>query len=128
MFFIDLARLGMTLLLLTIATVKAKPEQCCSKKIVGSISYTLLPDTVHGQLPNQCLNNCIYTYTEQPKFCFAKGIAIFKRMSLNCILLCTSPKEHCICIVLYCICVLLSPSGDLVVELVSYIPPHPSNI
>ena len=82
MFFIDLARLGMTLLLLTIATVKAKPEQCCSKKIVGSISYTLLPDTVHGQLPNQCLNNCIYTYTEQPKFCFAKGIAIFKRMSL----------------------------------------------
>merc|ERR1719430_708968 len=58
-------------------------DECCPRKMVGSVSYTLLPAsntslpaaTSHRELPHQCLNDCVYTVsgTSSPKFCFAPG-------------------------------------------------------
>jgi len=58
------------------AMVKAEAEECCAEKVVGSVSYTLLPDAVFdGEIPGQCINNCLYTVTgtSSPKFCFGRG-------------------------------------------------------
>ena len=54
-------------------------EECCTEKMVGSVSYTLLPDLFHGTIPHQCLNHCVYTVTDtlSPKFCFQRGSASF---------------------------------------------------
>ena len=74
------ARLGMALLLLLLLTnsmvVGMEAEQCCSRKMVGSVSYTLLlPENFHQELPHRCLNDCVYTVsgTSSPKFCFGAG-------------------------------------------------------
>jgi len=51
-------------------------DECCTRKMVGSVSYTLLPaSTSHRELPDQCRNDCVYTVsgTSSPKFCFARG-------------------------------------------------------
>merc|ERR1712130_161976 len=50
-------------------------EDCCIQKMVGSISYTLLEGPFQGQIPHQCLNDCVYTVsgTSSPKFCFGRG-------------------------------------------------------
>merc|ERR1712226_191526 len=50
-------------------------EECCREKMVGSVSYTLLDDPFRGQIPRQCLNDCVYTVsgTSRPKFCFEPG-------------------------------------------------------
>jgi len=63
------------LLLLTGPKVEAQDLECCTEKRVGSVSYTLLPGTFHGELPSQCLNDCVYTVSgnSAQKFCFAKG-------------------------------------------------------
>jgi len=76
MFFAKPSRLGTVLLLLTKGVVEAEEEECCPKKVVGSISYTLVPaGTFRGELPQQCINACVYTVsgTSSPKFCFKKG-------------------------------------------------------
>ena len=70
------------LLLLSKPVVEAEDlqtKECCAKKMVGNVSYTLLPGTFHGELPSQCLNGCVYTVsgTSSPKFCFAKGLPAF---------------------------------------------------
>jgi len=80
-------RLGTALLLLIansmVVEIQAE-EECCSRKMVGSVSYTLLPPTSHTLLPgpsppelphHQCLNHCVYTVsgTSTPKFCFGTG-------------------------------------------------------
>merc|ERR1712037_792879 len=71
------SQLATVLLLLTGAMVEAQdvPTECCTEKMVGNVSYTLLPGTFHGELPSQCLNGCVYTVsgTSSPKFCFKKG-------------------------------------------------------
>merc|ERR1711990_1122913 len=62
------------LLSLTIGMVEAK--ECCKEKRVGSTFYTLDHQLYsHGELPNDCLNNCVYTVAgaSSPKFCFGKG-------------------------------------------------------
>merc|ERR1712106_839601 len=75
-------RLGKAFLLLTIAMVESQhgpmdmvSEECCTEKMVGSVSYTLLQDAFHGAIPHQCLNACVYTVTgtSSPKFCFQRG-------------------------------------------------------
>merc|ERR1719222_487643 len=51
-------------------------DECCPRKMVGSVSYTLLPSaTSPRELPSQCRNDCVYTVsgTSSPKFCFARG-------------------------------------------------------
>merc|ERR1712066_702557 len=50
-------------------------EKCCTKKMVGNISYTLSADFFQGELPSQCRNGCVYTVTgtARPKFCFQRG-------------------------------------------------------
>jgi len=50
-------------------------EECCTEKMVGSVSYTLLDGPFRGQIPHQCLNDCVYTVsgTSSPKFCFERG-------------------------------------------------------
>ena len=76
--------LAAVFLLLTIVVVE--PEECCKEKRVGSTSYTLLTHIhqphLHGELPDKCLNNCIYTVTgaSGPTFCFGKGFANFLQM------------------------------------------------
>ena len=70
--------LSATSLILTQALVEAEQEgKCCPMKMVGSTSYSLLPDqALHGgDLPHQCLDGCVYTVTGTtgPKFCFQKG-------------------------------------------------------
>merc|ERR1712210_190171 len=69
------SQLATVLLLLTRPKVEAKALECCTEKRVGSVSYTLLPGTFHGELPSQCLNDCVYTVSgnSAQKFCFAKG-------------------------------------------------------
>jgi len=69
------SQLATVLLLLTGAMLEAKDLECCTEKRVGSVSYTLLPGTFHGELPSQCLNDCVYTVSgnSAQKFCFAKG-------------------------------------------------------
>ena len=58
-------------------------EECCKEKRVGSIVYTLdeQPNS-RGELPNGCLNNCVYTVVgaSSPKFCFGKGFVGFLQM------------------------------------------------
>jgi len=64
------------LLLLLLAGSLALQDQCCSKKMVGSVTYSLLPSgTFDREVPAQCLNDCVYTVsgTSKPKFCFAAG-------------------------------------------------------
>ena len=77
MFLTNPSQLATVLLLLTGAMVEA--QECCTEKSVGSVSYTLLPDTFRGELPSQCLNGCVYTVsgTSSPKFCFVKGLSAF---------------------------------------------------
>ena len=76
--------LAAVFLLVTIVVVE--PEECCKEKRVGSTSYTLLTHIhqphLHGELPDKCLNNCIYTVTgaSGPTFCFGKGFANFLQM------------------------------------------------
>ena len=59
------------------AAVEARAEkECCAEKKVGSVDYTLWPAAAfHGQIPDSCLNNCVYTITgtTNPKFCFKTG-------------------------------------------------------
>jgi len=52
-----------------------KAEECCKEKMVGGVSYTLLPERFDNPLPNQCLSACVYTEAgrSSPKFCFARG-------------------------------------------------------
>jgi len=42
---------------------------------VGGVSYTLLPGIFDGEIPPECLNDCVYTVsgTSDPKFCFKRG-------------------------------------------------------
>ena len=49
-------------------------EECCTEKMVGDVSYSLLSEDFNGSLPSQCLNGCVYTKTGKlsPKFCFAR--------------------------------------------------------
>ena len=69
------------LLLLTkaLAAAQVLPVECCTQKMVGSVSYTLLPHVFRGDLPQQCLNDCIYTVsgTSSPMLCFKRGFASF---------------------------------------------------
>merc|ERR1711962_427805 len=54
----------------------AQAAECCQEKMVGGVSYSLLPKAFHGSLPHQCLTSCVYTKTgmlSSPKFCFARG-------------------------------------------------------
>merc|ERR1719500_2432660 len=71
------SQLATVLLLLIGAVVEAQdlPSECCTKKMVGNVSYTLLSDTFNGEFPSQCLNGCVYTVsgTSSPMFCFKKG-------------------------------------------------------
>jgi len=65
----------LTALLLFLVETSAQ-DDCCPRKRVGSVSYTLLPaGTSHREIPSQCLNHCVYTVsgTSSPKFCFATG-------------------------------------------------------
>ena len=58
------------------AAVEARAEkECCAEKKVGSVDYTLWVGAFQGQIPDSCLNNCVYTITgtENPKFCFKTG-------------------------------------------------------
>merc|ERR1712055_31754 len=83
MFLSNLPWLGKAFLLTTtIAVVKSQHdmpmppmEECCTEKMVGSVSYTLLDGAFHGAIPHQCLNDCVYTVTgtSSPKFCFQRG-------------------------------------------------------
>jgi len=65
-----------TFLLLAMAEPQDFPIECCTHKTVGSVSYTLLPEPFHGELPHQCKNKCIYTVsgTSSQKFCFKTGV------------------------------------------------------
>merc|ERR1712181_116415 len=73
-----LTKLGKAFLLLTgMAKVKYEPPmmECCTEQMVGGISYTLWHDLFHRSLPQECLNDCVYTRTNtsSPKFCFMQG-------------------------------------------------------
>jgi len=50
-------------------------SECCLEKKVGDTFYTRLDDDFSGLVPDQCLNDCLYTITgtSEPKFCFARG-------------------------------------------------------
>merc|ERR1711973_1035506 len=54
----------------------AQAAECCQEKMVGGVSYSLLPEAFDGSLPHQCLTSCVYTKTgmSSPKFCFARGV------------------------------------------------------
>merc|ERR1712130_346173 len=87
MFLNNLPRLGQAFLLtIIVAMVESQHgpmdqgygsgmEECCREKMVGSVSYTLLDDPFRGQIPHQCLNDCVYTVsgTSRPKCCFERG-------------------------------------------------------
>jgi len=62
-------------LLLLLAGSLALQDQCCFRKTVGTVSYSLLSDQPTTSVPDQCLNDCVYTVTgtSSPKFCFAAG-------------------------------------------------------
>ena len=66
MFLTSLSWFGAVLLLFTNTKVEAQ-EGCCPKKTVGSVSYTLLASDFHGELPHQCLNDCVYTRVVESK-------------------------------------------------------------
>merc|ERR1711872_339732 len=53
----------------------AQAAECCHEKMVGGVSYSLLPEAFDRSLPHQCLTSCVYTKTgiSSPKFCFARG-------------------------------------------------------
>ena len=99
MFLNNLPRLGRAFLLtIIVAMVESQHgpmdqgygsgmEECCREKMVGSVSYTLLDDPFRGQIPHQCLNDCVYTVsgTSRPKFCFERGSVSFHLMLENCI-------------------------------------------
>jgi len=53
----------------------AQAAECCQEKMVGGVSYSLLPEAFDRSLPHQCLTSCVYTKTgiSSPKFCFARG-------------------------------------------------------
>merc|ERR1719180_274863 len=51
-------------------------SECCEEKQVGDTFYTRLDDDdSFSGVPDQCLNDCLYTITgtSEPKFCFARG-------------------------------------------------------
>merc|ERR1719500_1868876 len=75
MFLTNLPWLGKAFLLTTTIAMVESLEECCTEKMVGSVSYTLLDAAFHGELPHQCLNDCVYTVsgTSSPKFCFQRG-------------------------------------------------------
>ena len=60
-------------------------EKCCTKKMVGNISYTLSADVFQGELPSQCRNDCVYTVTgtARPKFCFQRGLLDLQNQALG---------------------------------------------
>merc|ERR1719460_3031542 len=74
---LNVAALLFLLLTTCIGGVEPKMEECCKEKRVGPVFYTLLPDhqSYSRELPEQCLNSCIYTVegTSSPKFCFQTG-------------------------------------------------------
>jgi len=81
-----LTNLATVSLFLTRAMVGARDSpstECCAEKMVGAVSYKLLPGTFHGELPPQCLNGCVYTVsgTSSPKFCFRKGVLLTECVS-----------------------------------------------
>merc|ERR1712192_287737 len=49
--------------------------ECCTEQVVGGISYTLGHDLFHRSLPQEGLNDCVYTRTNtsSPKYCFMQG-------------------------------------------------------
>jgi len=67
--------LGVVLFLLTKSVVHSQAEECCAKKKVGGVSYNLLLGIFDGEIPHECLNDCVYTVsgTSSPKFCFKRG-------------------------------------------------------
>lgn len=75
MFLTNLPWLGKAFLLTTTIAMVESRWGCCTEKMVGSVSYTLLDAAFHGELPHQCLNDCVYTVsgTSSPKFCFQRG-------------------------------------------------------
>ena len=50
-------------------------SECCLEKRVGDIEYSLVDVGSSSPVPDQCLNNCVYsvTGTSEPRFCFARG-------------------------------------------------------
>merc|ERR1719347_1278916 len=54
-------------------------DHCCTMKMVGGVTYSLLPSgAFNGEVPARCLNDCVYTVsgdygTSRRKFCFAAG-------------------------------------------------------
>merc|ERR1712192_52113 len=73
-----LTKLGNAFLLLTgMAMVESESPmmECCTEQVVGGISYTLWHDLFHRSLPQECLNDCVYTRTNtsSPKYCFMQG-------------------------------------------------------
>merc|ERR1712226_300141 len=55
------------------STSTSNTRKCFSP--ICLVSYTLLADAFHGEIPHQCLNDCVYTVsgTSSPKFCFETG-------------------------------------------------------
>ena len=82
-----------TILLQAMAEPQDFPIECCNRKTVGSVSYTLVPEPFHGELPHQCKNNCIYTVsgTSSQKFCFKTGSTSFSWPDLD---ECIPPKKY----------------------------------
>jgi len=70
-----MAWLGVVLFLLTKSMVQSQATECCATKMVGGVSYTLQPGIFDGEIPPQCLNDCVYAVsgTFTPKFCFRRG-------------------------------------------------------
>jgi len=70
---------GTALLLYLIVGSLALQDHCCITKKVGGVTYFLLPSgAFNGEVPAQCLNDCIYSLYADPrvsyrKFCFAAG-------------------------------------------------------
>ena len=91
-------------------------DECCTRKMVGSVSYTLLPaSTSHRELPNQCRNDCVYTVsgTSSPKFCFARGPILYRACRIGfcmCFSSCFAPPAAQYVVLLYHV---VSSTGDL---------------
>merc|ERR1719348_2321890 len=68
------------MLLHLLARSLALQDHCCTLKMVGGVTYSLLPSgAFNGEVPARCLNDCVYReYDGAPrdsyrKFCFAAG-------------------------------------------------------
>lgn len=59
---------------------------CCSKKTVGSVSYTLTPELLENEeLPSDCIDDCIYTQDGTTnRVCFRKGDLMFECGENDC--------------------------------------------